>query len=92
MVHEAMVLEYAGPDLALVEMGLGDAADGPARTARQPVRALGHRHRRRHAGVGGDSPRQEQVASRPSKTDSRSPERARPGQVGARQFSSTIAS
>ena len=31
MVHEAMILEYAGPDLALVELGLVDAADGVPR-------------------------------------------------------------
>ncbi len=46
MVHEAMVLEYAGPRLALVEWACGDAADGAARAAGEPVPAVGHRRAR----------------------------------------------
>ena len=42
MVHEAMVLEYAGPRLALVEWAGGDAADGSAGVAGESVRAVGH--------------------------------------------------
>ena len=46
MVHEAMVLEYSGRHLALIE--LSSLAQAPAlRLAdRLPVRALGHRRRR----------------------------------------------
>ncbi len=46
MVHEAMVLEYAGPRPGAGGAGLGDAADGVPGAAGQPVRAVGHRDRR----------------------------------------------
>ena len=46
MVHEAMVLEYAGPDLALVELASAMRLTRVPRAAGQPVRALGHRGRR----------------------------------------------
>ena len=45
MVHEAMVLEYAGPRLGLVEWAVGDAADRAAGAAGEPVRAVGDRRR-----------------------------------------------
>ena len=45
MVHEAMILEYAGPDLALIELGVRDAARGVPRPAVVVVPPLGHRHR-----------------------------------------------
>ena len=41
MMHEAMVLEYAGPRPGAGRAGLGDAADRLARAAGQPVRCRG---------------------------------------------------
>ena len=57
MVHEAMVLEYAGPDLALVELGSAMRLTVLPGPAGQPVRAVGHRRPTGHgaaavAGVG----------------------------------------
>ena len=46
MVHEAMVLEYAGPDLALVELASAMRLTRVPRAAGRPVRAVGHRRRR----------------------------------------------
>ena len=54
MVHEAMVLEYAGPRLALVEWAAGDAPDGAARAAGEPVLAVGNCGRRSGAWRGDD--------------------------------------
>ncbi len=51
MIHEAMVLEYAGPDLALVELAAVDAVVAVRDVARQPVRTV--RHRDDHRVVGG---------------------------------------
>ena len=42
MVHEAMILEYAGPRLALVEWAAGMRLDRAACVAGKPVRAVGH--------------------------------------------------
>ena len=44
MIHEAMVLEYSGPDLAFVVLGESAAAHGAARPVVQPLLPLGHRH------------------------------------------------
>ena len=41
MVHEAMILEYAGPDLALVTVGEAMRLDAPARRLRESARPLG---------------------------------------------------
>ena len=54
MVHEAMVLEYAGPDLALVTLGEAMRL-GSCSAVVEPLRPLGHRHRdrrRRIVGLG----------------------------------------
>ena len=45
MIHEAMVLEYAGPDLALVKLGESMRLVVLVGPVRRPLRPLGHRHR-----------------------------------------------
>ena len=44
MIHEAMMLEAAGRDLALAGAGVVAADDGAVRPHRQPRRAVGDRH------------------------------------------------
>ena len=44
MIHEAMILEYAGRGPGAGRARLGDAADRAARAAGQPLPALGSRH------------------------------------------------
>ena len=46
MIHEAMVLEYAGPDLALVEWASAREGAAVPHAARRPVPAGRHRRRR----------------------------------------------
>ena len=47
MVHEAMVLEYSGRHLALIDLVVGTQASALCLADRLPVRALGHRAARR---------------------------------------------
>ena len=49
MVHEAMVLEYSGRHLAMIELAAVAQAAALRLADRLPVRALGHRRRRRRA-------------------------------------------
>ena len=49
MVHEAMVLEYSGRHLALIELSSRAQAPALCLADRLPVRALGHRAARRRA-------------------------------------------
>ena len=51
MVHEAMVLEYSGPDLALIELGASLRLAVLLGLLVQPVRPLGHRHHRGRRGA-----------------------------------------
>ena len=46
MVHEAMILEYSGPDLAMVELASSMRLTVFLGSAGQPVRAVGDRHHR----------------------------------------------
>ena len=52
MIHEAMVLEYAGPDLALVKLAEAMRLGFLGGAARRPLRPLGDRH-----GPGSGAPR-----------------------------------
>ena len=67
MIHEAMILEYAGPELALVTLG-GTMRLGPAAVAGgEPVLPLGHRRDGEHPG-----PRRSALpCSRPRRPQSR---------------------
>ncbi len=60
MIHEAMILEYSGPDLALVTVGEAMRLQSAPGRLREPGRPLGRRHharrrrrRRRARGAGG---------------------------------------
>ena len=79
MVHEAMVLEYAGPDLALVELASAMRLSVFLGLWATSVRALGHRGRRRRRCARARHARLHRQGHRPGRSAGRG--RGVPGQA-----------